>query len=204
MDIDCMPLHPLENFPLQNIVNKYYRSFPEVKFEDRSTEYGGGGAARFVPNGDTFDSVAHAKNTGNEATVAAQQAMYSQPCTLSQLQEREADIRALADLSHALDKKGNFAGRIEAHELRGVRKQYAMVLVQLRDSNDHESGSQVMEIIETLRCRAKAMVDVAIQEIWRLCSYLQDLKKASDQSKAVLVPRHRLERKLSQKRLKQT
>jgi hypothetical protein len=53
-DIDCMPLHPLENFPeslrRQNIVNKYYRSFPEVKFEDRSREYGGSGAARFVPN----------------------------------------------------------------------------------------------------------------------------------------------------------
>jgi hypothetical protein len=53
-DIDCMPLHPLENFPeslrRQNIVNKYYSSFPEVKFEDRSKEYGGGGAARFTPN----------------------------------------------------------------------------------------------------------------------------------------------------------
>ncbi|EEC75809.1 hypothetical protein OsI_12755 [Oryza sativa Indica Group] len=89
------------------------------------------------------------------------------------------------------------------------RKQYAMVLVQLRDSNDHvasallslrqrntyhghpaqsypkpmengaltgtpdlynlfgyinqESGSQVMEVIETSRSRAKLMVDVAIQ-----------------------------------------
>jgi hypothetical protein len=28
---------------------------------------------------------------------------------------------------------------------------------------NQESGSQVMEIIETSRCRAKAMVDVAIQ-----------------------------------------
>lgn len=41
----------------------------------------------------------------SEVTVAAQQAMYSQPCTLSQIQEREADIRALAELSRALDKK---------------------------------------------------------------------------------------------------
>lgn len=49
-----MPLHPLENFPeslrRQNIVNKYYSSFSEVKFEDRPKEYGGGGAARFIPN----------------------------------------------------------------------------------------------------------------------------------------------------------
>uniref|UniRef100_A0A453JEU6 DIRP domain-containing protein n=1 Tax=Aegilops tauschii subsp. strangulata TaxID=200361 RepID=A0A453JEU6_AEGTS len=59
MDIDCMPLHPLENFPeslrRQNIVNKYYSSFSEVKFEDRSKEYGGGGAPRFIPNV-SFDS----------------------------------------------------------------------------------------------------------------------------------------------------
>ncbi|XP_051214162.1 protein ALWAYS EARLY 3 isoform X2 [Lolium perenne] len=236
MDIDCMPLHPLENFPeslrRQNIVNKYYRSFPEVKFEDRSREYGGGGAAKFVPNGDTFDSVAHAKNTGNESTVAAQQAMYSQPCTLSQLQEREADIRALADLSRALDKKATLLVELRhmneevsgkqkdgetIRDLEHFRKQYAMVLVQLRDSNDHvasallslrqrntfhghptqsypipkcvensgafnrtpdasnlfgyinqESGSQVMEIIETSRCRAKAMVDVAIQAMCKV------------------------------------
>lgn len=54
-----MPLHPLENFPeslrRQNIVNKYYSSFSEVKFEDRPKEYGGGGAARFTPNV-SFDS----------------------------------------------------------------------------------------------------------------------------------------------------
>uniref|UniRef100_A0ACD5ZAL0 Uncharacterized protein n=1 Tax=Avena sativa TaxID=4498 RepID=A0ACD5ZAL0_AVESA len=234
MDIDCMPLHPLENFPeslrRQNIVNKYCSSFSEVKFEDRSKEYGGGGAARFTPNGDTFDSVAHAKTTVNEATVAAQQAMYSQPCTLSQLQEREADIRALAELSRALDKKeallvelrhmneevsGKQKDGEAIRDLEHFRKQYAMVLVQLRDSNDHvasallslrqrntfhgqptqsypkctenggafnrtpdtcnlfgyinqESGSQVMEIIETSRSRAKTMVDVAIQAMCKV------------------------------------
>lgn len=57
--------------------------------------------------GDAFDSIAQAKTTANEATVAAQQAMYGQPCTLSQIQEREADIRALAELSRALDKKAS-------------------------------------------------------------------------------------------------
>lgn len=31
--------------------------------------------------------------------------MYSQPCTLAQLQAREADIRALTELTRALDKK---------------------------------------------------------------------------------------------------
>jgi len=33
--------------------------------------------------------------------------MYNQPSTLSQIQEREADIRALAELSRALDKKAS-------------------------------------------------------------------------------------------------
>lgn len=53
-DIDCMPLHPLENFPeslrRQNIVNKYYNSFSEAKFEDRSKELGTGGPTRFTSN----------------------------------------------------------------------------------------------------------------------------------------------------------
>lgn len=236
MDIDCMPLHPLENFPeslrRQNIVNKYYSSFSEVKFEDRPKEYGGGGAARFTPNGDTFDSIAQAKTTANEATAAAQQTMYGQPCTLSQIQEREADIRALAELSRALDKKeallvelrhmneevsGKQKDGETIKDLEHFRKQYAMVLVQLRDSNDHvasallclrqrntfhghpaqsypnkstenggafnrtpdpssnlfgyinqESGSQVMEIIETSRSKAKTMVDVAVQAMCKV------------------------------------
>lgn len=60
--------------------------------------------------GDTFDSIAQAKTTANEATAAAQQTMYGQPCTLSQIQEREADIRALAELSRALDKKASATG----------------------------------------------------------------------------------------------
>jgi hypothetical protein len=52
-------------------------------------------------------SIAQAKATVNEVAVAAQQSMYNQPCTLSQIQEREADIRALGDLSRALDKKAS-------------------------------------------------------------------------------------------------
>lgn len=45
----------------------------------------------FPLQGDAFDSIAQAKTTANEATAAAQQAMYSQPCTLSQIHEREVD-----------------------------------------------------------------------------------------------------------------
>lgn len=66
----------------------------------------------FVPQGDTVDSIAQAKVAVNEVAVAAQQSMYSQPCTLSQIQEREADIRALAELSRALDKKASLKGLV--------------------------------------------------------------------------------------------
>ena len=62
---------------------------------------------KFTQQGDSIDSIAQAKATVNEVTAAAQQAMYNQPSTLSQIQEREADIRALAELSRALDKKAS-------------------------------------------------------------------------------------------------
>ncbi|XP_062185503.1 protein ALWAYS EARLY 2-like isoform X3 [Phragmites australis] len=251
MDIDCMPLHPLDNFPeslrQQNFVNKYYNSLSEAKFEDGVKDLGSGGAARFtsnvnlngadgafhIPYGHPISTLmkqAKAKATVNEVTVAAQQAMYNQPCTLSQIQEREADIRALAELSRALDKKeallvelrhmneevsGKQKDGETIRDLQHFRTQYAMVLVQLRDSNDQvasallslrqrntyranpvqsypksmenggaftgapdpynlfgyinpESGSQVIEIIETSRCRAKTMVDVAIQAMCKV------------------------------------
>ncbi|KAK3159984.1 hypothetical protein QOZ80_1BG0053760 [Eleusine coracana subsp. coracana] len=257
MDIDCMPLHPMENFPeslrQQNIVNKY---LSEVKLEDQVKELGSGGAARLTSNvnvngadaafhipsghpintlmkqakGDTIDSIVQAKATVNEVAVAAQQAMYNQPCSLSQIQEREADIRALAELSRALDKKeallvelrhmneevsGKQKDGETIRDLKHFRTQYAMVLVQLRDSNDQvasallslrqrntyhgnqvqsyptsmenggtftgasdpcnrfgyinpESGSQVIEVIETSRHRAKMMVDVAVQAMCKV------------------------------------
>ncbi|TVU38319.1 hypothetical protein EJB05_11682 [Eragrostis curvula] len=270
MDIDCMPLHPMENFPeslrQQNINNKY---LSEVKLEDQMKELGSGGAARFTSNmnvngadatfhipsghpidtlmkqakGDTINSIAQAKATVNEVAVAAQQAMYNQPYSVSQIQEREADIKALAELSRALDKKAS-ASRLVPYfrlcseallvelrhmneevsgkqkdgeiirDLKHFRTQYAMVLVQLRDSNDQvasallslrqrntyhgnpaqaypnsmengaftgapdpynrfgyinpESGSQVIEVIETSRRRAKMMVDVAVQTMFKV------------------------------------
>ncbi|CAO2207173.1 unnamed protein product [Urochloa humidicola] len=257
MDIDCMPLHPPENFPeslrQQNIVNEYYSRLSEAN-EDQMKELGSGSATRFTPNlngadttfhipsghpmstlmkqakGDSIDSIAQAKATVNEVTVATQQAMYNQPSTLSQIQEREADIRALAELSRALDKKATLLVELRhmneevsgkqkdgeiIRDLEHFRKQYAMVLVQLRDSNDQvaaallslrqrntyhgnpvqsypksmengiafagapdpynlfgyinpESGSQVIEVIETSKCRAKMMVDVAIQAMCKV------------------------------------
>ncbi|KAG2579694.1 hypothetical protein PVAP13_6NG262300 [Panicum virgatum] len=248
MDIDCMPLHPLENFPEslrpQNIVNEYYSRLSEAN-EDQMKELGTGGLTGFTSNLNSADATFHippghpittlmkqakAKATVNEVTAATQQAMYNQPSTLSQIQEREADIRALAELSRALDKKEALLVELRhmneevsgkqkdgdiIRDLEHFRKQYAMVLVQLRDSNDQvaaallslrqrntyhgnavqsypksmengmafagasdpynlfgyinpESGSQVIEVIETSKSRAKMMVNVAIQAMCKV------------------------------------
>ncbi|XP_038971849.1 protein ALWAYS EARLY 2-like isoform X2 [Phoenix dactylifera] len=193
MDIDCMPLNPLENIPealrRQNIVaNKFCTSFSDTKLDDGSKEWKIGGSMKFAPaesleitngssniasssypmhtlmkQGDTIDAIVQAKATVNEVAVAAQQAMYSQPCTLSQIQEREADIRVLAELSRALDKKeallmelrhmneevsGKQKDGDAIKDLEHFRKQYAMVLVQLRDAND-----QVASALLSLRQR---------------------------------------------------
>lgn len=53
--------------------------------------------------GDTIDEVLQAKAAANE--VASAQVTYSQPHTFAQIQAREADIKALSELSRALDKK---------------------------------------------------------------------------------------------------
>ncbi|KAL5650462.1 hypothetical protein ACJX0J_041271, partial [Zea mays] len=123
-DIDCMPLHPLENFPEslrhQSAINGYYSHLSEAKYEDQMKELASGGAARstsnlngtdatfYTPSGHPMSTLmkqAKANTAVNEVAVATQQSMYNQPCTLSQIQEREADIRALGELSRALDKK---------------------------------------------------------------------------------------------------
>lgn len=249
MDIDCMPLHPLENFPeslrQRNIINEYYNHLSEAKYENQMKELGSGGEARFTSKLNGADATFHtpsghlmstsvkqakAKTTINDVAVSTEQSMYHQPYTLSQIHEREADIRALGELSRALDKKEALLVELRhmneevsgkqkdgeiIRDLEHFRKQYAMVLVQLRDSNDQvaaallslrqrntyhgnpiqsypksmengialtgapdpynlfsyinpESGSQVIDVIETSKCKAKMMVDVAIQAMCKV------------------------------------
>jgi hypothetical protein len=64
------------------------------------------------------DSIRSAKAGTNEAAAAAQKVGLSQPFGISQLQARDADVRALADVSRALDKK------VSAHQ--GSLKLWAM------------------------------------------------------------------------------
>ncbi|XP_078438778.1 DNA binding protein isoform X2 [Wolffia australiana] len=109
-------------------------------------------------NGDTIDAIAVAKAAASEVAAAAQQAMYAQPCTLAHIQAREADLKALAELTRALDKKEalltelrNMNEEVSTKQKDGepikefdhFRKQYAMVLLQLRDANDQVAGALV-------------------------------------------------------------
>ncbi|KAJ6837548.1 protein ALWAYS EARLY 2-like isoform X2 [Iris pallida] len=182
MDVDCMPLNPLENMPegleRQNVVmNKFCNNFTDTKVEDQPKEWKIGGSMKLAPNesadiadmssyiassnysmktlmkqamGDTIDAIVQAKAAVNEV-VAAQQAMYSQPYTLAQIQAREADIKALAELARSLDKKEALLVELRhmneevcgcqkdsgpIMDLENFRKHYALVLLQLRDAND--------------------------------------------------------------------
>ncbi|KAJ6832829.1 protein ALWAYS EARLY 2-like isoform X2 [Iris pallida] len=179
MDVDCMPLNPLDNMPevlrRQNVVmNKFCNNFTDTKLEDQPKEWIIGGSMKLAPNesGDSADVSSYiassnypmntlmkqAKAAVNEVVVAAQQAMYSQPYTLAQIQAREADIRALAELARALDKKEALLVELRhmneevsgcqkdsgpIMDLENFRKQYALVLLQLRDANDQVASSLI-------------------------------------------------------------
>jgi hypothetical protein len=53
----------------------------------------------------TNRAVREAKEVTMKAAIAAQRVGQRQSCSVAQSQAREADARALADLSHSLDKK---------------------------------------------------------------------------------------------------
>lgn len=258
MDVDCMPMNPIENIPealrRSNLgIHKFCNGFSDLRLDEQK-EFKTRGSLAFTSNenleaadgashvatysypmntlmnqakGDTLDAIVQAKAAVNEVAVAAQQAMYTQPFTLAQIQAREADIRALADLSRTLDKKEALLIELrqmneevstkQKHgdlikDLENFRKQYAFVLLQLRDVNDqvasallflrqrntyekncslpwnksnetsvqqgsfnssaalltNDSGSNVVEVIQNSRQKAKTMVDVAIQAMHSL------------------------------------
>ncbi|KAL0376476.1 UNVERIFIED_CONTAM: protein ALWAYS EARLY 3 [Sesamum calycinum] len=128
MDIDCMPLNPLENMPAllgrhTVAVDKPFENFNELQINGRAKEY-----IKLSP-GDNLDSIdgisqlpplANPTNSVHQVASANtnvqtrigpadaatyQQIAYSQPSTLAQAQAKEADVQALAELTRALDKK---------------------------------------------------------------------------------------------------
>ncbi|XP_010243547.1 PREDICTED: protein ALWAYS EARLY 3-like isoform X2 [Nelumbo nucifera] len=186
MDIDCMPLNPMENMPKvlqrQNAgVDKLCENINEPKV-NLPKDWKSGGCMKFTPSenlemadgssqisstcplntlltqekGDTINSILLAKAATSEI-VNSQQATYTQPCTLAQIQAKEADIRALSELTRALDKKEALLlelthmndevlenqkdGENSLKDSEPFKKQYATVLVQLQEANDQVSSA---------------------------------------------------------------
>ncbi|XP_010667784.2 protein ALWAYS EARLY 3 isoform X2 [Beta vulgaris subsp. vulgaris] len=181
-DIDCMPLNPSENMPTSltrhNIaVDKFHEALKQFKASERSDDRVKEEIIKFTPsqkveNADGPSNVApvfimsnlskqtkegfvspssHEK-VGHGETISPRQALISQQSALSQFQSKEADIRALAELTRALDKKNSLVTELkrmnddvsEDNSLKDVdsfKKQYAAVLVQLNEVLDQVSSA---------------------------------------------------------------
>ncbi|XVF57456.1 hypothetical protein PTKIN_Ptkin06aG0207000 [Pterospermum kingtungense] len=123
VDIDCMPLNPLENMP--EILRRQNLAFDKLSVTPKESQGNGyldfGGSVVSTSSGrlenattpvnflgipikvDANCAVVHAK-TPVPNVVIARQAACSQPLSISHVQGREADIRAMSGLNHA-DKK---------------------------------------------------------------------------------------------------
>ncbi|KAL5994732.1 hypothetical protein ACLOJK_024785 [Asimina triloba] len=93
VDIDCMPLNPLESLSealgkLHGASKKSCKKFVEPKLESM---------------GDTVDTVLRAKAAADDVFTA--QVTCKPPVSLEEIQEREVDIRSISRLAWALDKK---------------------------------------------------------------------------------------------------
>ncbi|MCL7047351.1 hypothetical protein MKW94_017428 [Papaver nudicaule] len=113
--------------------------------------------------GETISDIAEAKVAANHAANHLQgetlKAPYNQPCTLAQIQAREADIRALSELSRALEKKealvselSRMNDEVQENQMNGdnslkdydpFKKQYATVLIQLKEANEQVSSALI-------------------------------------------------------------
>ncbi|KAL1548484.1 protein ALWAYS EARLY 3-like isoform X2 [Salvia divinorum] len=178
MDIDCMPVNPFEIMPAMLgrhiiTVDKFFESFNELKENGRAKEY-----IKLSPNAilDNMDDISRLSLLANPASLLKQskvasdvstrpgtgdtamyQQTYSQPGTLAQIQAKEADIQALAQLTRALDKKEAIVlelrrmnddvvqsqkdGDSHLKESEPFKKQYAAVLIQLNEANDQVSSA---------------------------------------------------------------
>lgn len=177
MDIDCMPMNPFENIPAllgrhPVSVDKFFENFNELKENGQAKDY-----IKLSPsdNLDNVDGIHQLSSLANpssllkqtkvasnvatrmgSADTAAYQQMYSQPSIRAQVQAKEADIQALAQLTRALDKKEavvhelkrmnddvleNQDGDCPLKDSEPFKKQYAAVLIQLNEVNEQVSSA---------------------------------------------------------------
>ncbi|KAB2059757.1 hypothetical protein ES319_A11G328900v1 [Gossypium barbadense] len=172
MDIDCMPLNPLENMPetlkKQNLTFDQFSLAPRGSQGNRHLELGGPEvftSCGCVENATSSVSInpikVDAKHTllhGKPAlphVVSAHQAACDQPLGIAHIQGREADIRAMSELSHALDKKEALLSELrntnDIIEIQNgesclnvsehFKKHITTVLVQLKEASGQASSA---------------------------------------------------------------
>ncbi|KAK8712216.1 hypothetical protein V6N13_147462 [Hibiscus sabdariffa] len=217
MDIDCMPLNPLENMSAtlkrQNLAFDKFSSTPRGSQGNGNLELGG--SEVFTSSGclenamgpvnllaapikpvplpsshilsftlgahnqvDAKHNALHGKPAVSNI-VSAHQVAYGQPLTVAHIQGREADIRVLSELSHALDKKASSAllnlrqlNTYPANPLLPWQKvptnlDFFGGFTSCLDSSliTPEVGSVVGDIVNGSRLKAHAMVDAAIKAV---------------------------------------
>ncbi|MCE0481941.1 hypothetical protein HAX54_040154 [Datura stramonium] len=183
MDIDCMPLNPFENMPTlltrhANAVDKFFESFNELKMNARANEFMKFPVGDSMGNGDVPSHFSPPSNpisnllkqtkvasveadmqskSGVMETAAYQQIAYSKPSAVPQIQAKEADVQALAELTRALDKKDAVVSELRRmnddvfenqksdecslKDSEPFKKQYAAVLIQLNEVNEQVSSA---------------------------------------------------------------
>ncbi|XP_058209241.1 protein ALWAYS EARLY 3 isoform X2 [Rhododendron vialii] len=129
--------------------------------------------------GSPANPTSQAKN-GPSETANNQQTANSQPSILAQIQAKEADVQALAELTRALDKKvssalyclrqrNTYQGSLPLARLRTTANlgDSGGPLSSVDQPANHlqESGPHVHEIVESSRTKARTMVDAAMQAI---------------------------------------
>ncbi|PSS24589.1 Protein ALWAYS EARLY like isoform 2 [Actinidia chinensis var. chinensis] len=189
MDIDCMPLNPLENMPealkKQSIgVDKFSLNPRELKarqlnigkpvvFAPSEHLENACGAIHTLMKQARSDSIyAISKDKAEPICMAnAPQATYNHPCTVAHMHAREADTQALAELTHAPNIKVSSALLNSRQSNTYPWESLPSCLKPLATSSgfnaphDQESGSNVIEIIKDSRFKAHKMVDAAVQVI---------------------------------------
>ncbi|KAK1292003.1 Protein ALWAYS EARLY 2 [Acorus calamus] len=115
--------------------------------------------------GDNINDAVQAKSVAHEVSLAAQRTMYSQPCDLAQIQEREADVgNALLYL-----RQRNTYYRNLATPCAGPPANTGLPAETLVSAEPSQKpGYHVIEIVESTRQKAKVVVDAAVQAMTSL------------------------------------
>ncbi|KAF3456189.1 hypothetical protein FNV43_RR00839 [Rhamnella rubrinervis] len=187
MDIDCMPLNPLDNMPAsfmrQNFtVNKVFENLKEIKFNEQLkdgktddnvkialSENLDNPDGRYYISPSTHDVCKLSKHSEGDSsssdleakvhseTPKIREVANSQPSVLPLIQAKQADVKALSDLTRALDKKEAVVFELKCmndevleNQKNGdnclkdselFKKQYAAVLLQLNEVNEQVSSA---------------------------------------------------------------